>query len=105
MKNMNYCTRLALLQKLANKLDNNEGTQLESEAFDCILEMLNEQNQIKNSGPVLTAPSKYKPGTLRFLDRDSTGVTAGYSLSGTKHIPRSALGTPWWADSSSTGDR
>lgn len=101
---MNKSTRLALLQKLAHKLDTGEGTELESLAFDCILEMLNEQNQIKNSGPVLNAFSKYKPGTIRFHGTNAKSVGEGYSLSGTEYIPRSALGEPWWADSRSPSD-
>lgn len=46
---MNYLDRLMLLQQLAEKLDNNIGTDLESQAFECIIEMINENIQNKRN--------------------------------------------------------
>lgn len=46
---MNYLERLTLLQQLAEKLDSNIGTDLESRAFECIIEMINENIQNKRN--------------------------------------------------------
>ena len=52
---MNYLDRLLLLQQLAEKLDNKIGTDLESRAFECIIEMINENIQNnRNSLDVVT---------------------------------------------------
>ena len=65
---MNYYKKLTLLQNLASKIDDNKASQFEVEAFDIILEMLHEQNKIRNadSGHSSSGPtSEFKPG-LKF---------------------------------------
>ena len=42
---MTTLQKIKLLQKLAIKLDSDQGTALEQECFDCILETVYEQNK------------------------------------------------------------
>lgn len=65
---MTYYKKLTLLQNLASKIDANQASQFEVEAFDIILEMLHEQNKNRNdtsSDSSISPTSEFKPG-LKF---------------------------------------
>lgn len=47
---MNFYKNLTLLQSLAQQIDAGTASELESQAFDALLEVLNEQNKIRNTG-------------------------------------------------------
>jgi len=55
---MKYLEKLILLQQLAKKIDHKHATDLESKAFDCIMEMIHEN--IKDSVTINAGTVKFE---------------------------------------------
>ena len=60
--NMNHYERITLLSDLANAIDAGTATVLETQAFDCIMEILNEQIENRN---ISNSTAKYFKSTGR----------------------------------------
>ncbi len=61
--NMKRFETLVLLQHLAEKLDSGQGTDLEQQSYDCIMEILNEDIKTRGTAPVSSGNSwpNYNP--------------------------------------------
>jgi len=65
--NTNPLRRIKLLQQLAHKIDTGVATELELEAFDYIMEVLNEQNKINHSSTGFVGNYEIRSSRIRYI--------------------------------------
>jgi hypothetical protein len=65
--NTNPLRKTKLLQQLAHKIDTGVATELELEAFDYIMEVLNEQEKINNASTGFVGNYKIRSRRIRFV--------------------------------------
>jgi hypothetical protein len=66
--NMNFYKNLTLLQNLAQLIDTGKASELESQSFDALLELLNEQNKNRHATSKLAHNYNIRDGLGKRLD-------------------------------------
>ena len=70
--NTNPLRRTKLLQQLAHRIDTNKATELELEAFDYIMEVLNEQDKIRRTSSNARPDYEVRSRRIRLTEHDAT---------------------------------